>query len=1797
MGGIVRVNPVVLISMAVVFLALCGTAFAAPSVPCHTAFSANTIYTFNESANISGSYCFAVAADNVTINCAGKSITGSNTSVGIQSTSFNTTVENCNISNFSIGIDYIGANNGMILNVTASTTDASSPAIYLSSSNYTVIANSTATAINGHAITVGSSSDYNTVCNNTLISSSGTGTLLSVDSSIGNRFYWNNFTDTGSSYATDSNPAGSNFYNATTPNGTNEGNIWYNVMNGSVQALGANHSAGFPPLYIGIAGTGLPYGVTSSLAKVNIGVVDYAPLTSRQALQCGALSAAGATYNLSANVSISGASCFNVTAANITLDCNGFGMAGNNSSSTSGVYSNQFNTTVRNCQISNFSTGIYFSGATNGTIQNTSINITQTITDKDVHGIYFYNGANYNRIIGSSAYASSGYGIFLRSGSSFNTITASSATTDTNNAIYIYSNSNNNTFNRSNATNAGHMSVCIETSSRNTFTNGQITGKQATYGALSINWGSANNTVSNSAINGNGGNYAATLMAGSNTGNRFINNTILNATTLIHLDSGAGINAFHWNNFTAATTYVDDANGSNYYNATISGRGEGNIWANVMDGSVEITGTDNSTGFPLLRIGTAGTGYPYNNSTSGGKLSGAAVDYAPLTSAAPAASSCKTLSTPNNVTTLASNVSINGQTCFNVTAENVTLDCNGFGIRGNNASGTYGIYSNQLNTTIRNCNVSNFNDAIGSYNTAGTRILDSSASSSACNVLALYNATGAVVQNVNATKIGTACSVIAIAYGSNTVVENSTLIGVNGVWTDGSTMITGTRIVNNTFSCPASLQCINFGAKSSGSMVALNNFSGAGTYVIDNNGSNYYNYTVYGINQGNIYENVVNGSVSITGSSASSVPGFSVGTTGTGYPYNGTTSAGKFSCGFAGCGDYAPLTAAPLLNCSNLTAAGTTYKLFTPASINGATCFNVQAANITLNCAGFSMLGNNSTRTYGVYSNQFNTTIKNCQISNFSTGIYLNGATNGTIRDSSVGTTYESDSMLNGNGIYLANSANYNTIANATVTSISRDAIRLVSSSYNTIADSTATADSYAISLSSSSGNTIANTTATATTQYAIILVSGSNNAITNSTGTTTDGDAISISSSSNNIITNSTGASESGYGISISSSSNTTIASSTATSAQEDDLYFTPSDSLDCANNFTGVTGTGGKPILYYGNAPATVSNNDTSLIILCNASYSSITGSNATKGGIQVYYTNNSNFSGITGISGPRYGIYLISSSNNAIADASATANDAAIYLALSFNNTLTNSTATSNNTDIYIEGPVSSCSGENWMCGFFSSDKESCEALNCTWASIAGNNAFTNNTVTGGTHGFHVSEMTNTTFIGNAIKNNSLDGVYLDSASSGNTFYWNNFTGTSGVYVNDANGGNHYNTTISGHGEGNIWANVMDGRVAITGTSNSTGFPSLRYGTNGSGYPYGNSTSERMFSCNYAGCADYAPLTDPGIVPNVIGNGLSINVSGPSLNASVSIGGSSGDVNGTRQNGTKTVNITNSGTGRPLFVFGYRFTNASLNFSGVRVEEGTSGGMAYASISGINSSNLVGGKTLYMYNASTTINSVCVKDEEDATYASISSTCTASDETIVTCDGANHSGYTCAYNGTTAIITGLLHSAAIQFAPAAPGSSPSGGSGNNGGGSSGTYYPQQQQQNSTPAAECASFTYETCPQECVVCPPCAACSSISCQTQAFCANIGFNRSWYESTKSAPPVAPTAPEQPSVWIPSKLPATPAGQPAAPIAAQSAQADNGSGMIGTALMLGAIVAVAGALFFFAWKGRKKHGL
>jgi len=62
-------------------------------------------------------------------------------------------------------------------------------------------------------------------------------------------------------------------------------------------------------------------------------------------------------------------------------------------------------------------------------------------------------------------------------------------------------------------------------------------------------------------------------------------------------------------------------------------------------------------------------------------------------------------------------------------------------------------------------------------------------------------------------------------------------------------------------------------------------------------------------------------------------------------------------------------------------------------------------------------------------------------------------------------------------------------------------------------------------------------------------------------------------------------------------------------------------------------------------------------------------------------------------------------------------------------------------------------------------------------------------------------------------------------------------------------------------------------------------------------------------------------------------------------------------------------------------------------------------------------------------------------------------------------------------------------------------------------------GLFHLSQLQQNTTTCSQYVAI--ESCPSACVVCPPCRECSSLSCQTEQFCEDIGFDKNWYNQTQ----------------------------------------------------------------------------
>jgi hypothetical protein len=289
---------------------------------------------------------------------------------------------------------------------------------------------------------------------------------------------------------------------------------------------------------------------------------------------------------------------------------------------------------------------------------------------------------------------------------------------------------------------------------------------------------------------------------------------------------------------------------------------------------------------------------------------------------------CGILGTAGQTYTMTGNVSIDSANCFLIQAENVTLDCNGYTIT--TTTWGVGVGGGDINSTIKNCKINSAYEGIALTHTNGTATISNLTISTPYGTgIQLEGFVNSIINGVNLPDSGIVITGNGYSNGDNVSVINSYIspIGEIGIAIESPscsainvTLIgDGTRngvymLTTNTTIQKCSIKNFDVGIYLDGAInntICLNNFTDfteISYYISDTTGSNFYNCTYEGKNQGNIYENVINGSIVVTGTVASSIPGFYIGTSGAGVPYSNSTSGGKFSCNFAGCADYAPLT-------------------------------------------------------------------------------------------------------------------------------------------------------------------------------------------------------------------------------------------------------------------------------------------------------------------------------------------------------------------------------------------------------------------------------------------------------------------------------------------------------------------------------------------------------------------------------------------------------------------------------------------------------------------------------------------------------------------------------------------------------------------------------------------------------------------------------------------------------------------------------------------------------------------------
>jgi parallel beta-helix repeat protein len=362
-------------------------------------------------------------------------------------------------------------------------------------------------------------------------------------------------------------------------------------------------------------------------------------------------------------------------------------------------------------------------------------------------------------------------------------------------------------------------------------------------------------------------------------------------------------------------------------------------------------------------------------------------------------------------------------------------------------------------------------------------------------------------------------------------------------------------------------------------------------------------------------------------------------------------------CG-SGCHNFTSLNAATVVfnvtGWSNYTIANGTQCGYVNANLmlwnsigSNGTCFTVNASDVVIDGAGFTITGDGS--GLGVNVTSFNNvTVKNfAGINNYSNGIFANNSLNITIFNNSV-TTW----VNNGHGIYLINTGQSNlTSNNITTNGSSARGFYLSSSSNNSVSGASATtngSNANGFYLSSSSNNSVSGASATTngSSAFGFLLSSSSNNTFSGVTATINGGTA---------------------YGFSLSDSSNNNITDAIANTNGTFSMGFILSTSSN--NNITGArvntTGRGGIGI--------ELSSSDNNVIM------SAIVNTNSNISyGFYLWASSNNSITNLIANTNESYGVFVRGSSDNYFSGGNITtlaADSIRLFMTTSFNNTFRN------------------------------------------------------------------------------------------------------------------------------------------------------------------------------------------------------------------------------------------------------------------------------------------------------------------------------------------------------------------------------------------------------------------------------------------------------------------------------------------------------------------------------------------
>jgi parallel beta-helix repeat protein len=940
--------------------------------------------------------------------------------------------------------------NSQITNITVYSnriTNSSQHGLYLYSTSQNNITGNTISNNNWSGISTLSSSkniiDRNVINNN---SQYGIG-LLSTSTNNNITSNTIKYNSVGINTTSSTNLVYNNYFKNTKNAFDTSTNDWNKTKTaGSNIVLGPNLGGNYWNDYTGVDNTGDGIGDTNLPYNSN-GLItnggDYLPLMG---VVCGGILTDDTTLTADLNCNGTG---LNIGSNNLVLDCAGHKLTGNGSGYGINI-SGYESVTVENCIINKFEDGIYSSYSPScsfgfNTLYNNSIGFEVTVSS---------NGRYYGNILTNNT--DKGFDLVTSSVSWFNNNTVVNSGT----AFNVYITASNFTYNTVyNCTNG----IGISQSSNSLVLFNNITNNTGLGISISESFGV---NVTSNIVEGN--TYGIGLSV-SNT-NNVISNKIQNNTWGLNIDSNSQGNTIFNNLFNnnAHTVYATKAqvwNMSKTSGTNIIGGGYlgGNYWS-------DYTGTDSDDD------GIGNTLLPYNassNITQGGTGDWLPLIYPGTTSI----SSCQKLASNNAVYQLSQTVNTT-TTCFNITATNVTLDCNGWSnviIYGNlsTVAKYYGVYSNQAGTTVKNCAIKR-----------GERAAVTN------DRYAIYfnGVSNGLISNVNASTNRYGMNISGSGnLVNNSITSNNSLYGIILASSTGST-------INN----------VTAGLNSDKGIFLINS---NGSTLTGNNASNNLNHGIFLASSSNntldsntLQENSAfdfyisadsddqcNNSIQNTaGSGGRSILYYNTSAT----LSNNDSLAELVLCN----ADYSSI--------DNVKVSGSSTLYNDGILITRTDYTNISNSNSSNNLIGFNISGNGNLLKW---NNANNNTLH---------GIYLENAMY-SIVDSNIANKNAN------NGIYL-NFCNGTLVQNNTLVNNQQDGIQLSSSMNNTLFYNNAINNSVTgIILSSSSNNNVTGNTANRNTAG----------------GSATDG-SIELTSSTYNIIMNNTIKNNYGYGITLASGS-----------------------------------------------------------------------------------------------------------------------------------------------------------------------------------------------------------------------------------------------------------------------------------------------------------------------------------------------------------------------------------------------------------------------------------------------------------------------------------------------------------------------------------------------------------------------------------------------------------------------------------------------------------------------------------